>query len=61
MKIMDEKFHRIGDISIAEAVNRCIKVYGIEGTEDKVKELYSHKSLHELRDLWLEELKKRYK
>lgn len=58
---MSDKLHRIGDVSIAEAVDRCIKIYGIEGTEQMVTNIYTHLNLKELRKQFLAELYSRYK
>lgn len=60
--IMEEdKYHRIGDVSIREAVDRCIKVYGFEGMEDKIKEIYTHPDLKQLKEMFLVELYRRWK
>ena len=57
----DEKYYNIGDIMIAEAVDRCVRVYGLEGTEQKIKEVYSSPKLKILKESFLKELYRRYK
>lgn len=46
------------DISLEEAVRRCVKVYGIEGCEDKANEIL--KNMPDFRDRFLETLYKLY-
>ena len=46
------------DVSIEEAVRKCVKVYGIEGTEQKAKELL--KEMPVFRDRYLAVLHKLY-
>lgn len=57
----EEKYYRIADVSIKEAIERCVKVHGIEGTEDTIKRVYSHPDLRILKELFLEALYKKYK
>ena len=35
------KEHKISDIMAQEQVIRAVKIYGIEGTEQKIKEIYA--------------------
>ncbi len=58
---MDDGFYNVGDISINEAIERCVKVYGIEGTEDTIKRVYIHQDSKRLRELFLNALHKKYK
>ena len=56
-----EDYYEITDILLEEALDRSIKVYGLEGTEDVIKRVYSHPNLQKVRNLWLTELYRRYK
>lgn len=56
---MEEKYHRIADVSLNEAIDRCIKAYGIEGTEDTINRVYTHPNLTQLKRIFLNELYRR--
>ena len=53
------KEYNISTILIWEAINEAIKYYGVEGTEEIIKRVYSQHPI--LRDNMLNELKRRYK
>jgi len=57
----EEKYHSVVNVSIDEAIERCVKVYGIEGTEDTIKRVYTQPSLKRLKKMFLETLYKKYK
>jgi hypothetical protein len=44
------------EIDIRQRIIKCMSVYGIEGTYDKIKDIYSN--MDELREAWLEEYNK---
>lgn len=61
---MDEKgipYYQISDISMVEHLQECININGLEGTEDIIKKVYSHPDMCKTRDLFLNELYKKYK
>ncbi len=58
---MNEKKYNIADILLIDAIDNNIKRYGIEGTEDKIKELYTHPNMEKLKNMLLNELYRRYK
>jgi hypothetical protein len=38
----EENYFEIGNLSIEEALDKCIKVNGLEGTEDTIKRVYKN-------------------
>ncbi len=55
------KEYNIADLCLIDAIDKFIKVYGLEGTEYKIKQLYSHPNMKTLQNLMLNELYRRYK
>ncbi len=58
---MEEKKYKIVDVLMADAVDKTIKTYGLEGAEEKIKEVYNHLNMQKLKDMMLNELYRRYK
>ncbi len=56
-----KKTYKIVDILLVDAIDKNIKRYGIEGTEDKIKELYAQPNMKKLQNMLLDELYRRYK
>lgn len=57
----DKVYYKIGDLSMAEHLEECIKINGLEGTEEIICKVYSHKKMHQTRGLFLNALYKKYK
>ncbi len=55
------KKYKIVDILLVDAIDKNIKRYGLEGTEEKIKELYTHPNMQKLKNMLLNELYRRYK
>ena len=55
------KKYKIVDILVIDAIDNSIKRYGIEGTEDKIKQLYAQPNMEKLKNTLLNELYRRYK
>ena len=55
------KKYKIADILVIDAIDNNIKRYGIEGTEEKIKELYTTPNMEKLKNMLLNELYRRYK
>jgi len=55
------KKYNIADIYLIESIDKAIKHYGLEGTEMKIKELYTHPNMQKLKNILLNELYRRYK
>ena len=55
------KKYNIADILLVDAIDKNIKIYGIEGTEDKIKKLYAQPNLEKLKNMLLNELYRIYK
>ena len=53
------KEYNIANLMAQEGIQRAIKIYGIEGTEEKIKSVYN--LMPKIRDLMLEELWKKIK
>ena len=53
------KEYNISQLMAQEGINKAIKRYGLEGTEQKIKEVYS--LMPTIRDLMLKELWKKIK
>lgn len=52
--------HRIADVSIEESIDRMVKEYGIEGTEDLIYRVLTHKDLAQMKSMFLNAFYKRY-
>lgn len=55
------KKYNIADIYLIDSIDRAIKIYGLEGTEMKIKELYRTLNMEKLKNMLLNELYRRYK
>ena len=55
------KKYNIIDLFLIESIDKAIKVYGIEGAEEKIKELYTYPNSEKLKNMLLNELYRRYK
>jgi len=55
------KKYNIADIYLMDSIDRAIKVYGLEGTEMKIKELYTTPNMQKLKNMLLNELYRRYR
>ncbi len=55
------KKYKIVDLFLIASIDNAIKVYGLEGTEMKIKELYTTPNMEKLQSMLLDELYRRYK
>ena len=54
------KMYNIADILLIDAVDKAIKIYGLEGAEEKIKKVYNHLNMQKLKNMLLNELYRRY-
>ena len=55
---MEDNYKKFAEVSIAESIDRCVKVYGIEGTEDLIERVLS--DMDGFREVYLQEFHKKY-
>jgi len=55
------KKYNIADIYLIDSIDQAIKIYGLEGTEMKIKEIYTTPNMQKLKNMLLNELYRRYK
>ena len=51
--MQNPSLYNVIELMARESLHRCVQIWGIEGTEQKIKELCSHPKMHSLRDYHL--------